>query len=75
MVKAYCYSYRTISTDSYDNFLIASNEDEAKEIALKRIGVPENEIEYMELHETSLENARVENLTAGDLVRLWTCQN
>ena len=75
MVKAYYYSYRTVSTDSYDNFLIASNEDEAKEIALKRIGVPENEIEYMELHEISLENARVKNLTAGDLVRLWTCKN
>lgn len=72
MVKAYCYSYRTVSTDSYYNFLIASNEDEAKEIALKRIGVPKNKIEYMELHETSLENARVENLTAGDLVRLWS---
>lgn len=75
MVKTYCYSYRTVSTDSYYNFLIASNEDEAKEIALKRIGVPENKIEYMELHETSLENARVEDLTAGDLVRLWTYQN
>lgn len=75
MVKAYCYSYRTISTDSYYNFLIAANEDEAKEIALKRIGVPESKIEYMELHETSLENARVKDLTAGDLVRLWTCQN
>lgn len=75
MVKAYCYSYRTISTDSYYIFLIAANEDEAKEIALKKIGVPENKIEYMELHETSLENARVKDLTAGDLVRLWTCQN
>lgn len=75
MVKAYYYNYRTVSTDSYDNFLIASNEDEAKEIALKRIGMPENKIEYIELHETSLENARVEDLTAGDLVRLWTCQN
>lgn len=39
MVKAYCYSYRTVSTDSYYNFLIASNEDEAKEIALKNAHV------------------------------------
>ena len=45
MVKAYYYNYRTVSTDSYDNFLIASNEDEAKEIALKRIGMPENKID------------------------------
>lgn len=30
MVKAYYYNYRTVSTDSYDNFLIASNEDEAR---------------------------------------------
>ena len=75
MVKAYYYNYRTVSTDSYDNFLIASNEDEAKRIALARINKSEDQLKNFDIYEISLEKVRIKDLSAGDLVRLWTCQN
>ena len=75
MVKAYYYNYRTVSTESYDNFLIASNEDEAKRIALARINKSEDQLKNFDIYEISLEKVRIKDLSAGDLVRLWTCQN
>ena len=74
MVKAYNYSYESLNTTSYCNYVIASNEDEAKRIALARINKSEDQLKNFDIYEISLEKVRIKDLSAGDLIRLWICQ-
>lgn len=74
MVKAYNYSYESLNTTSYCNYVIASNEDEAKRIALTRINESEDRLKSFNIYEISLEEVRIKDLSAGDLVRLWICR-